>query len=102
MSHATRATEPESPPAEGLLPGIAEITARARAARLPAPGFDAQGNLLPESDEERARRSAALQELFEEWGRQPTDERDTEEGWAEVMRGIDEERPHRKLFEGMY
>ena len=31
-----------------------------------------------------------------------TDETDTDEVWAEVFRSIDEGRPHRKLFEGMY
>lgn len=31
-----------------------------------------------------------------------TDETDTDEVWREVFRSIDEGRPHRKLFEGMY
>jgi hypothetical protein len=102
MSHAT---EPESPAAEGLLPGVAEIIARARVARRPHPQsgrFDAAGRLLPVSDEERARRSEHLRRLFEEWERQPPDPTDSEEIWEQVMRGIDEERPHRKLFEGYY
>jgi hypothetical protein len=103
MSHAI---EPESPAAEGLLPGIAEkierARERARAARAGRPGYDAEGNRLPETDEERARRSESFQRLLEEWGQQPTDESDTDEVWAEIMRGIDEERPQRKLFEGYY
>jgi hypothetical protein len=102
----TRATEPETPAAEGLLPGIAEKIEKARemarAARAGKPGYDAEGNRLPETDEERARRSESFQRLLQEWGQQPTDESDTDEVWAEIMRGIDEERPHRKLFEGSY
>ena len=30
------------------------------------------------------------------------DETETDEMWAEFMRGIDAGRPHRKLFEGQY
>jgi hypothetical protein len=101
MSHAT-----ESPAAEGLLPGVAEKIEKAReklrASRRGQPGYDAEGYRLPESDEERALRSAAFQKLLDEWDQQPTDEKDTDEVWAEIMRGIDEERPHRKLFEGSY
>ena len=99
MAHAT---EPETPAAEGLLPGIAEKFEKARAARLPAPGFDAEGNLLLIPEEERAARSERLRRLFEEWAQQPPDPTDSDEIWEQVMRGIDEERPHRKLFEGMY
>src|SRR5207249_4142574 len=102
MSHAT---EPETPPAEGLLPGIAEkierARAKARAARAGKPGYDAEGNRLPETDEERARRSESLRRLFEEWAQQPPDPIE-DELWEQAMREIDEERPHRKLFEGYY
>lgn len=54
---------------------------------------------LPEPDPavRIARALAALDEL-----EQITDETDTEEIWAEVFRGIDESRPHRPLFRGMY
>jgi hypothetical protein len=96
----TRATEPETSAVEGLLPGIAEKIEKARAARLPAPGFDAEGNLLPESDEERARRSESLRQLFEEWQRRFDD--DPPGAYEEALRIIDAERPHRKLFEGYY
>jgi len=99
MSHAA---EPESPAAEGLLPGVAEKIERARAARLPASGFDTEGNLLPIPEEERADRSERLRRLFEEWAQQPPDPTDSDAIWEQVMRGIDEERPHRKLFEGYY
>jgi hypothetical protein len=59
------------------------------------------GRMLPMSDEERAaRRAAAIRAI--KAIRQITDETDTDERWREVYRGIDEGRPHRKLFEGMY
>lgn len=61
----------------------------------------ATGRLLPMSEEERAaRRSAKLRAI--KAIRQITDETDTDELWQEVYRGIDANRPHRKLFEGMY
>jgi hypothetical protein len=99
MAHVTG---PETPVVEGLLPGIAEKIEEARAARLPAPGFDAEGNLLPIPQEERAARSERLRRLFEEWAQQPPEPTDSDETWEQVMRGIDDERPHRKLFEGYY
>ena len=102
MAHAT---EPETPAAEGLLPGIAEKIERAReklrASRRGQPGYDAEGNRLPETDEERAARSERLRRLFEEWAQQPPDPIE-DELWEQAMREIDEERPHRKLFEGYY
>ena len=59
------------------------------------------GRILPMSDEERAaRRSAALRAT--KAIAQITDETDTDELWEEGMRDIDAQRPHRKLFEGMY
>ncbi len=60
------------------------------------------GQILPMSEEERLARFEALRRLFEEWEAAPPDESDTEEIWREVMRSIDEGRPHRPLFEGMY
>jgi hypothetical protein len=103
MAHAT---EPETPAAEGLLPGIAEKIERAReqlrASRRGQPGYDAEGNRLPETDQERAARSERLRRLFEEWAQQPPDPTDSDAIWEQVMRGIDEGRPHRKLFEGYY
>lgn len=68
---------------------------------FPPRELDARGRLIPLSPEERqARTAAALRGL--KALEQVTDETDTEERWAEVFRGIDEGRPHRILFEGMY
>lgn len=63
--------------------------------------IDADGRLLPISDEERKARSERFQAMLEELKTMhgPTD---TEERWREFMRGIDEGRPERKLFEGQY
>lgn len=44
-----------------------------------------------------ARALAALDRI-----EQITDKTDTDEVWADVFRGIDEARPHRPLFRGMY
>lgn len=60
------------------------------------------GRLRPLSDEERRARSAALRKAFDEWPTEAADGSDSDEVWREVMRGIDECRPHRPLFEGMY
>jgi hypothetical protein len=67
----------------------------------PIPIDPVTGRILPISDEERAARRAAAIRAIKAIGR-ITDETDTDERWREVYRGIDESRPHRKLFEGMY
>ena len=59
------------------------------------------GRILPMTDEERAaRRDAAVRAVRA--NHQITDETDDAERWQEVYRGIDQGRPERKLFEGMY
>jgi hypothetical protein len=68
---------------------------------LPRSAVDPTGRLLPESEEERRARSAALARALDEIA-EMTDETDTDATWAEVYRGIDAERPHRPLFEGLY
>ena len=63
--------------------------------------IDADGRLLPISDEERKVRSERVQAMLEEL-KTMHDPTDSEERWREFMRGIDEGRPERKLFEGQY
>lgn len=58
------------------------------------------GRLLALTDEELDARAEAMARVFSELV--PPDENETDEQWAEVFRGIDEERPHRPLFEGKY
>jgi hypothetical protein len=73
--------------------------------RGPIPMFsprelDEHGRLIPLSPGERKARSEAAIRALRAIGKRP----DTDPpGTAElVMRGIDEGRPHRPLFEGMY
>jgi hypothetical protein len=53
------------------------------------------------TDQARRARSEALGRALDEIAAM-TDETDTDEVWQEVMRDIDETRPHRPLFEGSY
>ncbi|MEO6809489.1 MAG: hypothetical protein ABI353_10310 [Isosphaeraceae bacterium] len=67
---------------------------------FPPRTLDARGRLVPISPEERkARSEAAIRAIRAIRQRPDNDPPGTE---AAFMRGIDEERPHRKLFEGMY
>ena len=66
---------------------------------IPPSGVDAHGRLLPISEAEQRARAAAITRTFEAMA-DMTDEHDTEEAWAEIEKGIDSARPHRKLFEG--
>ena len=61
----------------------------------------ATGQLRPLTAQERKARSEALGRALDDIA-EMTDETDTDEVWGEVMRGIDESRPHRPLFEGSY
>ena len=80
----------------------AEIAeARANPAPVRKSDFNANGRLLPISEEERKARSEAFRKALDEI-QQMTDESETDEMWADIFRSIDEGRPHRKLFEGMY
>jgi hypothetical protein len=70
---------------------------------FPAEAVDrSTGQLLPQSEEEQKARTEALRRLFDEWPDHADDGSDSDEVWREVMRSIDEGRPHRPLFEGMY
>ena len=78
------------------------IMATAPATNVPQATVDpSTGRLLPLSDDERRARSKALNRALDEMATM-TDATDTDEMWAEVFRGIDENRPHRPLFEGQY
>lgn len=67
----------------------------------PRSAVDARGRLLPRSEAERKAHSAELARALDAMDAL-TDDRDTDEVWAEVYRGIDAGRPHRPLFEGQY
>ena len=61
----------------------------------------ATGRLRTLTDQERRTRTEALGRALDEIAGM-TDETDTDEVWRGVLRGIDEARPHRPLFEGSY
>lgn len=63
---------------------------------------DANGRLVPISDEERRARTERLRETLAEIDAAEPGPTDEEWRWREVMRGIDEGRPERRLFEGQY
>jgi len=68
---------------------------------LPAPGVDAAGRALPVAQGQESAYAEAIGRALDQIA-EITDETDTPETWGSVLRSIDEGRPHRKLFEGMY
>ena len=60
-----------------------------------------KGRLLPLTDEQRKARSARLAETIAKMA-SVTDETDSDTVWRDIFRSIDESRPHRPLFEGLY
>jgi len=62
--------------------------------------LDDKGHLLPLTDEEHKARVEDIRRMFAEWADQPDEDPPGIE--IEVMRGIDENRPERPLFRGMY
>jgi excisionase family DNA binding protein len=89
-----RAQEPRPEPTEA--PSMATAPTA-----TPHRSVDPAGRLLPLTDEERRARSEALGRALDDIAGM-TDDSDTDEVWRDVMRGIDETRPHRPLFEGSY
>jgi len=83
---------------------IAEETAppdhpRASSPR-PVPCNDATGRVLPITPEEQARDARAIAAFVERMLAMPDE--DPPGAWEEAMRDLDAQRPHRKLFEGLY
>ena len=71
-----------------------------QAVRPPAPRVDARGRILPITPEERDRNARAIAAFVEEMLAMPDE--DPPGAWEEAMRDLDAQRPHRKLFEGLY
>ena len=73
-------------------------------ARASSPRFvpcnDAIGRVLPITPEEQARNARAIADLVERMLAMPDE--DPPGTWEEAMRDLDAQRPHRKLFEGLY
>jgi hypothetical protein len=64
------------------------------------PCNDAAGRVRPITPEEQARNARAIGRLVEEMLATPDE--DPPGAWEEAMRYLDAQRPHRKLFEGLY
>ena len=69
--------------------------------KSPAPLVDARGRVRRLTPEERAERTAKIRALFEPIESEPSTPEE-EATYREILRGIDEGRPQRPLFEGMY
>ena len=66
----------------------------------PVPCNDATGRVLPITPEEQAQDAKAIAAFVELVFALPDD--DPPGAWEEAMRDLDAQRPHRKLFEGLY
>jgi hypothetical protein len=64
------------------------------------PCNDATGRVLPIIPEEQAQDAKAIAAFVELMFALPDD--DPPGAWEEAMRDLDAQRPHRKLFEGLY
>ncbi len=64
------------------------------------PCNDARGRVLPITPEEQARNARAIAAFIERMKAMPDE--DPPGAWEEAMRDLDAQRPHRKLFEGLY
>ena len=64
------------------------------------PCNDATGRVLPITPEEQAQDAQAIAAFVELMFALPDD--DPPGAWEEAMRDLDAQRPHRKLFEGLY
>lgn len=102
MSAKTKSPEPpRSPEPPPLAAEVARYLAELRERPERKSAVDANGRLLPITDEELRARAEELARALEEIDR-TAGPSDSPEVWREVMRSIDESRPHRPLFEGMY
>jgi hypothetical protein len=68
--------------------------------RRPVPCNDATGRVLPITPEEQARNARAITAFVERMLAMPDE--DPPGAWEDAMRDLDAQRPHRKLFEGLY
>ncbi len=68
--------------------------------RRPVPCNDAKGRVRPISPEEQAQKARAVAAFVEKMLAMPDE--DPPGAWEEAMRDLNAQRPHRKLFEGLY
>jgi hypothetical protein len=74
--------------------------ARASSSHRFVPRNDSTGRVLPITPEEQARDARAIADLVELMLATPDE--DPRGAWEDAMRDLDAQRPHRKLFEGLY
>jgi hypothetical protein len=66
----------------------------------PLPCNAATGHVVPLTPEKQARNAEAIAVLVERMLAMPDE--DPPGAWEDAMRDLDAQRPHRKLFEGLY
>jgi hypothetical protein len=77
------------------------LQGHARASSLRrVPCNDATGRVLPITPEEQAQKARAVAAFVDKMLAMPDE--DPPGAWEEAMRDLDAQRPHRKLFEGLY
>jgi hypothetical protein len=80
--------------------GPAPLDHSGASSRRYLPCNDATGRVRSITPEEQARKARAIATLVEEMLAMPDE--DPPGAWEEAMRDLDAQRPHRKLFEGLY
>ena len=69
---------------------------------LPLSGLGTDGKIIPMTDDERRAWREAARRRLAEIAQMTDDEGEPSDAMEQMMRGIDEHRPHRPLFTGMY
>jgi len=69
---------------------------------LPPSGLGPDGKIIPMTDDERRAWCEAARQRLAEIAQMTDDEGEPRDAMEQMMRGIDEHRPHRPLFKGMY
>jgi hypothetical protein len=85
---------------KGASSGVAQPVHPTVAPARPVPCNDVTGRVRTITPEELARNAKAIAELVDRMLAMPDE--DPPGAWEEAMRDLDANRPHRKLFEGLY
>lgn len=91
---------PEAGPGENTPSEIARPQVADSAVPHCAPCCDMTGRILPITPEQQARDARAIAAFVERMRSMPDE--DPPGAWEEAMHDLDAQRPHRKLFEGLY
>jgi hypothetical protein len=77
-------------------------TIRPPVGELPPSALGPDGKFIPMTDEERRAWCEAARRRLAEIAQMTDEEGEPPDAMEQMMRGIDEGRPHRPLFKGMY